>query len=70
MRCRACNVILDEADLMRKAPDWDICSTCRSLSKKQYNADDKQYDHSALTGVPLDGSTLTLEEYEKSAEKT
>lgn len=70
MRCRACNIKLDEADLMRRAPDWDYCSTCRTASKKEYNADEKTYDHADITGVPLDGSTLSLEEYEKSAEST
>ena len=70
MRCRACDMILDDSDLMRKALDWDYCSNCRSQSNKKYNADDKQYDHSDVTGIPLDGSTLTLEEYEKSSNNT
>lgn len=63
-------MILDEADLMRKALDWDYCSTCRAASRKQYNADDKTYDHMDITGIPLDGSTLTLEEYQRSEEST
>ena len=70
MRCRACNIKLDEADLMRKAKDWDFCSNCRFLSNKQYNADDHQYHHLDVTGVPLDGSSISLEDYEKSAEST
>lgn len=68
MRCRACNRKLDDADLSRKARDWDYCSECRSASKKEYNADEKQYDHADLTGVPMDGTTLSIEDYEKSQE--
>ena len=68
MRCRACNIILDEADLKRKADDWDYCSECRYQSNKKFNATDKQYHHGDITGVPLDGSTLTLEDWHTPSE--
>jgi len=68
MRCRACDMKLDEADLMRKAPDWDYCSVCRSASRKEYNADEKTYDHSDITGIPLDGTTISIEDYIETEE--
>ena len=63
MRCRACNIRLEESDLLRKAADWDICSDCRYHGSKKYNASEKTYDHSALVGIPLDGSTISIEDY-------
>lgn len=61
-RCKACDDKLEEFDLRRGGNDNDFCSNCRYQSSLEYNIHDRQYDHSDITGVPLDGTTITIEE--------
>lgn len=63
MRCKACDVVLDFVPLSE-----DLCTFCQSASKKNHNAGDQDYDHSSITGVPTDGSTLSTEDWYVSEE--
>lgn len=62
IRCKACNVIL-LAEYGPRKPTYDdeYCSECKYHSTKDYCASDKSYDHEAITGIHLDGSTLSLD---------
>ena len=76
-RCIACDLPLDSLDLKRSDPDDKYCSTCISVSNREFNANDKQYQHSTVSGILLDGSTLYVDygvlddnEEEEITEKT
>lgn len=62
IRCKACNTILEGADLRRRALDRDYCSDCRYHSNQKFTIHDKEYVHGCLTGILLDGTTLHVEE--------
>ena len=38
-----------------------MCTECRYQSTRKFCASDKEYDHGQLTGINLDGATLTIE---------
>ena len=63
MRCKACDIKLDEIDLKRKSLDRDICSNCRFLGNQEFNSTDLHCSHTNVTDIPLDGTSLQLEEY-------
>lgn len=61
MRCKACNTILTLST--NSADDGEYCWNCKSESEKEYGIHEREHDHAALTSVPLDGSTISLEDY-------
>lgn len=62
MRCKACNTILNLNDSRGTHDTWDYCYHCIGQSNRQFNINDIAFDHGDLTGVPVDGSTLFLED--------
>ena len=62
MRCRACDVVLDDGDVVRPEPDCQYCSICRYPLDEEYATQVASFDHEDLTDIPLDGTILHAEE--------
>jgi hypothetical protein len=70
MRCKACDIILSNDDLKRKAEDWEYCSECRFQSTRLFSINDFEYAHGSICSVQMDGSTLLIEGSSSSSDDT
>ena len=64
MRCKACNKRLEDSDLLLK--DNDLCGECRYKGSELLTINDLYSDFGNSLGIPLDGTTLKIEDWYES----